>query len=306
MPFPEEVRARIVDAIWANKPPLRLFNAIFDLLQTHLRRRYFNDAFKRYKRQRGKKVGGNDCITSNQIFRELNRGYYEHMLVGVRRVIGSSSDQLVRRKLGQDRTTYSLSAVLHELSRCECELSAQNGFDLKWLRKRNVGRWLSKTARQVRMTKDIKRTKIVLGSIGLIRRALLLEAETLTHIVNKHLAHLATEASYLDAGVSGNESFRINEADIEAVLKRIIDVYDVLEHLFSRDTEQGMSYEDRDSLRAYEHFFQVPHSDKKSMTVRSQHDRISRSWRHGSLTSILTRKDSFDRVSRKVGTRFSQ
>lgn len=295
--FPSEIKDRIVDAVWSNKPPMRLFNSIFEITETHLHRCYFDDAFKRYKMRRGKKIGGYGCLVSGQIFRDLNRGYYEHMLLGIRRVVGGINDQLVDTRGGKDISTYSLCAVLNSLVGLESSIAIDNGFELGNLRLRHIGRRTSRYSRMVRMTKPIKRRSLIPGSICLIKRALFKDVELLVEIANKHLAHLATDSSMRRSKEVSVSKFHIMEKDIELTLRRIIDVYDVLEHLFSPGHSHGLTREDLFALKSYEEFFAVPHDRDKSMTVRTAFNLKIDAWRHGHLTNALTSQVTFRRLS---------
>jgi len=305
--FPQDVRERIVEAIWANRAPMRLFNSIFEITETHLHRCYFNDAFKRYKKQRGTKVGGYGCVTSGQVFRDINRGYYEHMLVGIRRVIGISNDRLIPSGSGKDDSTYSLCAVLNELAGLETLVGKETSFQVADLRYRNIGPWTSKNTRKVKMTKYINAPHFLPGSFCLLRRALLRDARLLLEIANKHIAHLASDSSMRSSKVFGVAKFSIYEKHIEAALKRIVDVYDVLEHLFQPDTSHGLTREDPSALKSYESLFSVPHVSIKSMSIRTGLNQKIDSWRHGDLTCVLTRRESFVRFDRLVDQcRFNQ
>lgn len=295
--FPSGIKARVVDAIWANKPPMRLFNSIFEITETHLHRCYFNYAFKRYKMRRGKKIGGHGCLVSGQVFKDLNRGYYEHMLLGIRRVVGGIDDNLVAGNGGKDTSTYSLCAVLNSLVGLESCITKNNGFEISDLRLRNVGRRTSRYSRMVKMTKLIKRRSLIPGSICLMKRALLKDVELLVEITNKHLAHLATDASMGRSKAVDVSRFHIIERDIEFTLRRIVEVYDVLEHLFSPGHSHGLTREDPSALKSYEAFFAIPHIQAKSMTVRTALNLKIDAWRHGDLTSALTNRESFRRLS---------
>lgn len=297
--FPGEVRERIVDAIWVNGPPVRLFNSIFEITETHLQRCYFNDALKRYKVSRGKKVGGYGCTTLSQVFRDINRRYYEHMLVGIRRVIGGCHDRLDSGP-GSAKSTYSLCAVLNELAGFESLISKDYGFQIGNLRQRNVGRRVSKTTRMVKMTKVIKLPHVLMGSFCLLKRALLKDVELLLEITNKHIAHLASDSSMKVSKVPGVIKFHISDKDIERKLKRIIDVYDVLEHLFQPGVTWGLTREDPAALKSYESFFGVAHVSTKSRSIRTNLSQKIDSWRHGDLTSGLTRRASFARLDLQV------
>lgn len=295
--FPSEIKARVADAIWANKPPMRLFNSIFEITETHLHRCYFNDAFKRYKMRRGKKIGSHGCLASGQVFRDLNRGYYEHMLVGIRRVVGGIDDKLVDTGGSKDTSTYSICAVLNSLAGLEPCITGENGFKISSLRLRYIGRRTSRYSRVVKMTKPIKRRSLIPGSICLIKRALLKDVKHLLEITNKHLAHLATDSSMNRSKAASVSKFHIIERDIELTLKRIVEVYDVLEHLFSPDNSHGLTRESPCALKSYEEFFAVPHIRDKSMTIRTALNLKIDAWRHGDLTSALTSRESFKRLS---------
>jgi hypothetical protein len=251
--------------------------------------------------RRGKKIGGYGCLVSGQKFKDLSRGYYEHMLLGIRRVIGASNDELVAGGGRKDISTYSLCAVLNSLVGLEPRISKCNGFRLEDIRLRNIGRRTSRYTRMVKMTKLIKRESLIPESICLVKRALLNEVETLVEIANKHLAHLATDASMSRSKSVCVSKFHIMEKDIELTLRRIIDVYDVLEHLFSPGNSHGLTRENPSALKSYEEFFAVPHIRDKSMTVRTALNLKIDAWRHGDLTSALTSRESFKRLSFLAG-----
>ena len=57
----KNVELGVQAAIWTETPPVRFLGAVRDLLQVYLRRQFFNDAFARYKKTRGRKIGEPGC-----------------------------------------------------------------------------------------------------------------------------------------------------------------------------------------------------------------------------------------------------
>lgn len=287
-----EVRA----AIWSETPPVRLLGAVRDLLQVHLRRQFFNDAFARYKKTRGRKIGGPGCVVRGRVFIDLNRGYYEHMLIGIRRAVGSSEDRLRRERNGHDRSTYSLSAILSELSGREKDITVKNGFDICWLRKRFIGRKTGPNVRSGRVTKDLKRRRLIPGSVDLLKGGLEAYVERLTEIVNKHLAHLGTKESQQRSKAGDLTAFEVRDRDIEKVLRRIVDVYDVLEHLFAPNQEHWLMHEEADSYADYERLMGLKPDPLRARRLFTKTKGKVVSWKHGDLTSALVRRASCVRL----------
>jgi len=58
----ESAKAMVEEAIWSETPPVRFLGAVRGLLQVYLHRQFFNDAFARYKKTRGRKVCGPGCV----------------------------------------------------------------------------------------------------------------------------------------------------------------------------------------------------------------------------------------------------
>lgn len=282
--------------IWSETPPVRLLGAVRDLLQVHLRRQFFNDAFGRYKKTRGRKIGGPGCVVRGRVFIDLNRGYYEHMLIGIRRAVGSSDDRLRRERNGHDRSTYSLSAILSELSGREKDITVKNGFDISWLRKRFIGRKSGPNVRSGRVTKDLKRCRLIPGSVALLKGGLESYVERLTEIVNKHLAHLGTKESQQRSKAGDLTAFEVRDRDIEKVLRRIVDVYDVLEHLFAPNQEHWLMHEEADSYADYERFMGLKPDPLRAQRLFTRTKGKVVSWKHGDLTSALVRRASCVRL----------
>ena len=298
----KDVEVGVRAAIWSETPPVRLLGAVRDLLQVHLRRQFFNDAFARYKKTRGRKIGGPGCVVRGRVFIDLNRGYYEHMLIGIRRAVGSSDDKLRRERNGHDRSTYSFSAILSELSGSEKDITVKNGFDISWLRKRFIGRKTGPNVRSGRVTKDLKRRRLIPGSVALLKGGLESYVERLTEIVNKHLAHLGTKESQQRSKAGDLTAFEVRDRHIEKVLRRIVDVYDALEHLFAaRDpdmpvNEYWLIYEEPDSYADYERLMALKPGPLRARRLFTKAKNQITTWRHGDLTSALVRRASCVRI----------
>lgn len=292
----ESAKAMVEEAIWSETPPVRFLGAVRDLLQVYLRRQFFNDAFARYKKTRGRKVGGPGCVVRGRLFIDLNRGYYEHMLIGIRRAVGSSDDRLRHARKGHDRSTYSLCAILSELSGTEKDISVKNGFDISWLRKRFIGRQTGPNVRSGRVTKDLKRRRLISGSVALLKGALESYVERLTEIVNKYLAHLGTKESQQRSKAGDLTAFEVRDRDIEKVLRRIVDVYDVLEHLFAPNQEHWLMHEEADSYADYERLMGLKPDPLRAQRLFTRTKGKVVSWKHGDLTSALVRRASCDRL----------
>lgn len=292
----KDVEVGVRAAIWSETPPVRLLGALRDLLQVHLRRQFFNDAFARYKKTRGRKIGGPGCVVSGRVFVDLNRGYYEHMLIGIRRAVGAPDEKLRRERNGHDRSTYSLSAILSELSGREKDITVKNGFDISWLRKRFIGRKTGPNVRSGRVTKDLKRRRLIPGSVVLLKGALESYVERLTEIVNKHLAHLGTKESQQGSKAGDLTTFEVRDRDIEKVLRRIVDVYDALEHLFAPNQEYWLIHEEADSYTDYERLMGLKPDLLRARRLYTKAKNQVSSWKHGDLTSALVRRASFVRL----------
>lgn len=292
----KDVEAGVRAAIWSETPPVRLLGAVRDLLQVHLRRQFFNDAFARYKKTRGRKIGGPGCVTRGRVFIDLNRGYYEHMLIGIRRAVGSNVDTLRREGKGPDRSTYSLCAILSELSGREKDITVKNGFDISWLRKRFIGRKTGQNVRSGRVTKDLKRRRLIPGSVALLKGALESYVERLTEIVNKHLAHLGTKESQQRSKAGDLTAFEVRDRDIEKVLRRIVDIYDVLEHFFAPNQEHWLMHEEADSYADYERFMGLKPDPLRAQRLFIRTNGKVVSWKYGDLTSALVSRVSCVRL----------
>ena len=292
----KEVEGGVRAAIWVETPPVRFLGALRDLLQVHLRRQYFNDAFARYKKRRGKKIGGPGCVSRGRVFIDLNRGYYEHMLIGIRRAVGAKDDRLRHESKGSDRSTYSLCAILSELPGIEKDISVENGYDIGWLRKRFIGRKVWPNVRNGRITKDLKRRRLIPGSIALLKGALEAYVERLTEIVNKHLAHLGTKESQQVSKAGDLTTFEVRDRDIEKVLRRLVDVYDALEHLFAAKQEYWLIHEESDSYADYERLMGLTPDQVRSRRLFAKMKGRVSSWKHGDLTSALVRRASCARL----------
>lgn len=292
----KDVETAVSTAIWSETPPVRFLGALRDLLQVHLRRQFFNDVFARYKKTRGRKIGEPGCVTRGRVFIDLNRGYYEHMLIGIRRAVGTEDETLRRKRKGPDRSTYSLCAILSDLSGRETDISVTNGYDISWLRKRFVGRKIGPNVRSGRVTKDLKRRQLIPGSVALLRGALGSDVERLTEIVNKHLAHLGTKESQQGSKAGDLTAFEVRDGDIEKVLRRIVDVYDVLEHLFAPNQEHWLMHEEADSYADYERLMGLKPDPLRAQRLFTRTKGKVVSWKHGDLTSALVRRASCVRL----------
>jgi hypothetical protein len=292
----KEVERGVRAAIWVETPPVRFLGALRDLLQVHLRRQYFNDAFARYKKKRGKRVGEPGCITRSRVFIDLNRSYYEHMLIGIRRAVGGGEERISDEGKRLNRSTYSLCAILSELEGVEGELSVKNGYDISWLRKRFIGREVRPNIRTGRVTKDLKRQCLIPGSVYLLKGALASYVERLTEIVNKHLGHLATEESQRGSKSGDLTTFEVRDRDIIKVLRRIVDVYDALEHLFAAKQEYWLIHEESDSYADYERLMGLTPDHVRSRRLFTKMKGRVSSWKHGDLTSALVRRASCARL----------
>lgn len=292
----KEVERGVRDAIWTETPPVRFLGALRDLLQVYLRRQFFNDTFARYKKKLGKKVGESGCITRGRVFIDLNRSYYEHMLIGIRRAVGGNGERISHEGKSDDRSTYSLCAILSELEGLEGELCVKNGYDISWLRKRFIGREVRPNIRTGRVTKDLKRRCLIPGSVNLLKSALASYVERLTEIVNKHLAHLATEESQRVSKAGDLTTFEVRDRDIEKVLRRIVDIYDALEHLFAPIQGYWLIHEESDSYADYERLMGLPPDQVRSRRLFTKFKGRVSSWKHGDLTSALVRRGSCARI----------
>gem|GEM_PF-3765041 len=292
----KNVELGVQAAIWTETPPVRFLGAVRDLLQVYLRRQFFNDALARYKKTRGRKIGEPRCVTRSRVFIDLNRGYYEHMLICIRRAVGGKDDTLRRLSKGHDRSTYSLCAILSDLSGRERDISVKNGYDISWLRKRFIGRKVGPNVSTGRVTKDLKRLRLIPGSVALLKGALESYVERLTEIVNKHLAHLGTKESQQGSRAGDLTTFEVRDRDIERVLRRIVDVYDVLEHFFAPNQEHWLIHEEANSYDDYERLMGLKSDPQRARRLFTKTKGTVSSWKHGDLTSALVRRDSCERL----------